>query len=239
MKTNKHEYSFYKLRVVLAAQLKRFARSYEDTKFFYTSSYLRNFAQKILPAAHVKLLKPLRIRFYSCSFVGKFFFIAVLCSLLLPHIAAACAFANAEYIPDPKDIRTSRDYYYYKIAVTPDLRFVLNIINPLSKEAVTRMNMQYAVDREADPAAILWLSKTESLEVEFFTQSMLQMAAYNGTSEAPAIMILRDSYSKFLTLDDDGLDIDYLTTPKVKPGAEVEGHLELIPDVWVLSGCLK
>jgi len=66
---------------------------------------------------------------------------------------------------------------------------------------------------------------------------MRQMPVSSIRSEAPDTMILRDSHAKFLQLDNDGLDVEYLTEAKVKPGAMVDSHLELIPDVWVLDKC--
>ena len=162
-----------------------------------------------------------------------FAFIAVLCGLMLPHAAFACMFANAEYMPDPHDYRTKSDYYYYKITVTPGLHLMLNVVHPLTKQVVTKLNMQYS----AKPSAIVTLSAAQGMEVEFFDKSLLQIPIYSGTDEAPATMILRDSYNKFLELDDNGLDIEYFSDPKVKPGANVENHLELVPDVWVFSKC--
>lgn len=162
-------------------------------------------------------------------------FIAVL--MLLPRLALACPFGEAEYIPDPKDYRTQTNSYDYKITVTPDMHLVLNLIQPSDKKTVTQMRMRYTFDPHADPAGVAWLSKNQNMEVEFFTSDMRQLAVSSATSDAPDTMILRDSHSKFLQLEDDGLDIDYLTSAKAKPGAMVDSHLELVPDVWVLNKC--
>jgi hypothetical protein len=165
--------------------------------------------------------------------------IFVLCSLIFSRAAMACPVADAEYIPDPKDFRLKANYYYYTITFMPDLQFVLSLIDPMTKQTETKLKMKYAVNRDADPSAVLWISRAEYLEIEFFNADLIQVPVYTGADEAPASMILRDSHAKFLTLDESGLDIDYLSPKKANPGAPVDGHLELVPDVWVFEKCLK
>jgi hypothetical protein len=187
----------------------------------------------------MSLLPPRRIHcgVHGCRNKSGMAVVLIVLCLIIPRLASACAFGDAEYIPDPKDYRTQTNYFYYKVTVTPDMHMVLNLIQPVDKKIVTKLRMQYTFDPTADPAGVARLSKTQDMEVEFFTKDMRQMPVSSVTSEAPDTMILRDSHAKFLQLADDGLDIEYLTDARVKPGAMVDSHLELIPDVWVLDKC--
>ncbi len=174
--------------------------------------------------------------------MGNFlFFAAVLCGLIFSHPVHAdtgCAFTDAEYVPDPKDFRLKSNYYYYRISVTPDLRFVLSLVDPRTKQVDTMLRMKYIVDRMQIRPPCVALTRTESIEVEFFNKDFAQVPVYDGAESAPASMILRDSYSKFMNLDEEGLNIQYLTPKKVIPGAPVDSHLELVPDVWVFNRCI-
>jgi len=171
-----------------------------------------------------------------------FILIIFLCGLIFSHAAQAetgCSFTNAEYIPDPKDYRLKTNYYYYTITITPDLRFVMSLVDPRTKQAETKLKMKYLVDRDADPSAILSVSRSLQVEIEFFNKDLIQVPVYDGAEEAPVSMILRDSHSKFMDIDEGGLDIEYMSEKRAKPGESVDGRLELVPDVWVFNRCLN
>jgi hypothetical protein len=190
-----------------------------------------------------------KIRVYSCEFVGNIFFLAIVfCSLIFLHAAQAatgCSFRNAEYIPDPKDARSKRDYYYYTITVEPNYKpntndplkafLVLNITDPQSHKTETKLRMGYTLDRDMSE---LQLAQGLKIDVRFYNKDFIELHPASGTDDAPYLVVMPDSYDQFLNLPvEQGLNIEYLSDKKIMPGAAVEDHLELIPDTWVFSKC--
>lgn len=149
--------------------------------------------------------------------------------------AFACAFQAARYVPDPGDKRPQKNHYSYAITVQPGNVLTLNVIEPWTQEVESRLRMQYRP--QESPAPLLSISRKEALPIQFFDKSFIEVHPSGMAAEAPAYMILHDSYARFLNLPVEDMDVEYLTAQKVVPGARVDDKLELIPDTWVLDGC--
>ena len=175
---------------------------------------------------------------YTFKMAKSCIFKALCLAFLFPAAAQACMLKDAVFVPDAKDYRVATNHYLYAITVAPDARhFTLNILDPETQVPVTLLRMAY--DMSATPEAALSLTPDMRMDVSFFDGNFLTLHPKRATDEAPRTLILRDGYMHFLTLPKDGasLDISYLTPQKVRPGAAVNGRLELVPDTWSLGKC--
>lgn len=175
----------------------------------------------------------------AVSSTSRLLLAAFLCILALPRAATACPFAAAVYIPDPGDSRPKADYYRYTLTAPDEGILVLNILDPSTDQTETKLRMPYHAGATEGAGLVLDVSKKESLSLQFLNKDFIEVLPAGEDDEAPAYVLLHESYAKFLDLPEEDLDVRYMTAKRVRPGARVEDRLELIPDTWVLDTCSR